>query len=65
VIALLDAGSRPRADLRRRVARLRAAGHRVLPKLKAAGADDATLKRIMVDNSRRFLAFVPKRARKA
>jgi phosphotriesterase-related protein len=34
-----------------------------LPKLKAAGADDATLKRIMVDNSRRFLAFVPKRAR--
>jgi phosphotriesterase-related protein len=35
-----------------------------LPKLKAAGADDATLKRIMVDNSRRFLAFVPKRARK-
>ncbi|HZF30800.1 MAG TPA: hypothetical protein VE907_16920 [Gammaproteobacteria bacterium] len=36
-----------------------------LPKLKAAGADDATLKRIMVDNSRRFLAFVPKRARKA
>jgi predicted metal-dependent phosphotriesterase family hydrolase len=37
----------------------------VLPKLKVAGADDATLKRIMVDNSRRFLAFVPKRARKA
>jgi phosphotriesterase-related protein len=36
-----------------------------LPKLKAAGVDDATLKRIMVDNSRRFLAFVPKRARKA
>ena len=36
-----------------------------LPKLKAAGADDATLERIMVDNSRRFLAFVPKRARKA
>jgi phosphotriesterase-related protein len=35
-----------------------------LPKLKAAGADDATLARIMVDNSRRFLAFVPKRARK-
>jgi len=34
-----------------------------LPKLKAAGADDATLKKIMVDNSRRFLAFVPKRAR--
>jgi phosphotriesterase-related protein len=36
-----------------------------LPKLREAGADDATLKRIVVDNSRRFLAFVPKRARKA
>jgi len=36
-----------------------------LPKLKAAGADDATLKRITVDNSRRFLACVPKRPRNA
>ena len=36
-----------------------------LPKLKEAGVDDATLRRIMVDNSRRFLAFVPKRPRKA
>ena len=35
-----------------------------LPKLKAAGASDEVLRRIMVDNSRRFLAFVPKRARK-
>ena len=35
-----------------------------LPLLKAAGADDATLRRITVDNSRRFLAFVPKKARK-
>jgi phosphotriesterase-related protein len=35
-----------------------------LPQLKAAGADDATLHRIMVDNSRRFLAFVPKKARR-
>jgi phosphotriesterase-related protein len=34
-----------------------------LPKLREAGADDATLKRITVDNSRRFLAFVPKRSR--
>jgi phosphotriesterase-related protein len=34
-----------------------------VPKLKAAGADDATLHRITVDNPRRFLAFVPKRAR--
>jgi predicted metal-dependent phosphotriesterase family hydrolase len=35
-----------------------------LPQLKAAGADDATLHRIMVDNPRRFLACVPKRPRK-
>ena len=35
-----------------------------LPKLKAAGADDQVLHKIMVDNPRRFLAFVPKRHRK-
>jgi phosphotriesterase-related protein len=35
-----------------------------LPKLKAAGVTDDVLHRIMVDNPRRFLAFVPKRARK-
>jgi phosphotriesterase-related protein len=35
-----------------------------LPKLKAAGASDEVLHHIMVDNPRRFLAFVPKRARK-
>jgi len=35
-----------------------------LPKLKAAGASDEVLRHIMVDNSRRFLAFVPKRPRK-
>jgi phosphotriesterase-related protein len=35
-----------------------------LPKLKAAGATDDVLHRIMVDNPRRFLAFVPKRSRK-
>jgi predicted metal-dependent phosphotriesterase family hydrolase len=34
-----------------------------VPKLKAAGVSDATLHRIVVDNSRRFLAFAPKRAR--
>ena len=34
-----------------------------LPKLKAAGASDDVLHRIMVDNPRRFLAFVPKRPR--
>jgi phosphotriesterase-related protein len=35
-----------------------------LPKLKAAGISDQVLHRIMVDNPRRFLAFVPKRPRK-
>jgi len=34
-----------------------------LPKLRAAGVTDEVLRRIMVDNSRRFLAFVPKRKR--
>ncbi len=34
-----------------------------VPKLLAAGADAAILQRITVDNPRRFLAFVPKRAR--
>jgi phosphotriesterase-related protein len=36
-----------------------------VPKLKAAGATDDVLHRITVDNPRRFLAFVPKRKRKA
>jgi len=31
-----------------------------VPKLKAAGASDEVLRKIMVDNPRRFLAFVPK-----
>jgi phosphotriesterase-related protein len=35
-----------------------------VPKLKAAGASDEVLRGIMVDNPRRFLAFVPKRARR-
>jgi phosphotriesterase-related protein len=35
-----------------------------LPKLKAAGVSDQVLHGIMVNNSRRFLAFVPKRPRK-
>ncbi len=35
-----------------------------VPKLKAAGANDEVLHRIMVDNPRRFLACVPKRPRK-
>ena len=35
-----------------------------VPKLKDAGADAAVLTKIMNDNPRRFLAFVPKKARK-
>jgi phosphotriesterase-related protein len=35
-----------------------------IPKLKAAGANEQVLHGIMVDNPRRFLAFVPKRPRK-
>jgi phosphotriesterase-related protein len=35
-----------------------------LPKLRAAGVNDDILRKIMNDNSRRWLAFVPKRARK-
>ena len=34
-----------------------------LPKLKAAGASDAVLRQITIDNPRRFLAFVPKKPR--
>ena len=34
-----------------------------LPKLRAAGASDAVLRRITVDNPRRFLAFVPRKSR--
>jgi phosphotriesterase-related protein len=36
-----------------------------VPKLKAAGASEEVLHTIMVDNPRRFLAFVPKKPRKA
>jgi phosphotriesterase-related protein len=32
-----------------------------VPKVKAAGVSDEVLRRIMVDNPRRFLAFVRKR----
>jgi phosphotriesterase-related protein len=35
-----------------------------LPKLRAAGVSDEILHQIMVNNSRRWLAFVPKRPRK-
>jgi predicted metal-dependent phosphotriesterase family hydrolase len=36
-----------------------------VPKLKAAGATEDVLHGILVDNPRRFLAFVPKRRRRA
>jgi phosphotriesterase-related protein len=36
-----------------------------LPKLRAADVEEATLHAIMVDNPRRFLAFVPKKSRKS
>jgi phosphotriesterase-related protein len=36
-----------------------------VPKVKKAGASDEVLRQIMVDNPRRFLAFVPKVKRKA
>lgn len=36
-----------------------------VPKLKAAGASEEVLHTIMVDNPRRFLAFVPNKPRKA
>jgi phosphotriesterase-related protein len=34
-----------------------------VPKLREAGAGEETLHRILVDNPRRFLAFVPKQKR--
>jgi phosphotriesterase-related protein len=36
-----------------------------VPKLRAAGAGDQVLRAIMVDNPRRFLAFIPKKRRPA
>jgi phosphotriesterase-related protein len=33
-----------------------------VPKLRAAGVKEATVHKILVDNSRRFLAFVPKKS---
>ena len=33
-----------------------------VPKLRDAGVKEATLHKILVDNPRRFLAFVPKTA---
>ena len=65
VMALLEAGFADNllfsADQSRGFGRTLTA---FLPKLKAAGASDAVLHKIMVDNPRRFLAFVPKRPRK-
>lgn len=36
-----------------------------VPKLRAAGVEEETLRSILVDNPRRFLAFVPKKSRKS
>lgn len=36
-----------------------------LPKLRRAGVDEATIRRITIDNPRRFLAFVPRDARRS
>jgi len=65
VMALLEAGFADHllfsADASRGYGRTLTA---FVPKLKAAGANDEVLRHIMVDNPRRFLAFIPKRARK-
>src|SRR5678815_4028750 len=64
VMALLDAGYTDRlmfsADTGSAFAKTLTV---FVPKLKAAGASDDVLHRIMVDNPRRFLACVPKRKR--
>ena len=64
VMALIDAGFADHllisGDAFRAYARPLTA---FVPKLRAAGASETVLHRITVDNPRRFLAFVPKRAR--
>ena len=66
VLALLDAGFADHilisGDASRAYARPITA---FLPKLETAGVDDATLRHLTVDNPRRFLAFVPRRPRRA
>jgi len=65
VMALLEAGFADRlmfsSDASRGYGKTLTA---FLPKLEAVGAGDEVLRRITVDNPRRFLAFVPKRPRK-
>jgi phosphotriesterase-related protein len=65
VMALLEAGFADRlmfsSDASRGYGKTLTA---FLPKLKAAGVNDDVLHRIVVDNPRRFLAFVPRRSRK-
>jgi predicted metal-dependent phosphotriesterase family hydrolase len=74
IMALLDAGFADNLMFSSDLARPNAIKHNngpgyartvtvFLPKLKAAGASDAVLNQIMVDNPRRFLAFVPKKPR--
>ena len=65
VMALLEAGFADRlmfsSDASRGYGKTLTA---FLPKLEAVGAGDEVLRRITVDNPRRFLAFVPKRPRR-
>jgi len=65
VMALLEAGYADRlmfsSDASRDYGKTLTA---FLPKLKDVGTGDEVLRRITVDNPRRFLAFVPKRSRK-
>ena len=65
VMALLEAGFADRlmfsSDASRGYGKTLTA---FLPKLKAVGAGDEVLRKIVTDNPRRFLAFVPKRPRK-
>ena len=65
VMALLEAGFADRlmfsSDASRGYGKTLTA---FVPKVKAAGASDDVLHKIMVDNPRRFLAFVPRRPRK-
>ena len=63
ILAFLDAGYGDRlllsSDLRRNFNRTSTL---FVPKLRAAGVKEETIRSILVDNPRRFLAFVPKKA---
>ena len=74
IMALIEAGfvgnllfssdlSRPNAIKRNNGAGYAKTVTVFLPKLKRAGASDEVLRQIVIDNPRRFLAFVPKKPR--